>query len=144
VSGMDAVALRSAAILCGQKVFLFNDTIRNNFNEFRQAAEKGQMSDDDMKKYLSICHADRDLDKQCKNLSGGERARVFISICLSFRPKVLMLDEPTSSLDNDTAISVMKNIRSYCAENGMTLIAVSHDRSIIDAADNIITLGGKV
>jgi putative ABC transport system ATP-binding protein len=149
VSIMDATTLRINAVLCGQKVFLFNGTIRENFNEFRRYVAidpkaGNPLSDEMMKKFLSICYAEQDLDKECGNLSGGEKARVFIAIHLAFVPAVLMLDEPTSALDNETAINMMKSIGSYCSENEITLIVVSHDRSVIDAvADNIIDLGGK-
>jgi putative ABC transport system ATP-binding protein len=140
----DTTRLRTKAILCGQNVFLFNDTVRGNFNEFRRYAGLPPLTDDDISKFLGICHAEKDLDKMCRNMSGGERARVFLAVHLSFRPMVLMLDEPTSALDRDTAAAVMGGIITYCIENGMTLIAVSHDRSIVDAfADKVIDLGGK-
>ena len=149
VSIMDVTTLRINAILCGQKVFLFNGTVRENFNEFRRYTAidpkaGNPLSDDAMKEFLSICCAEQDLDRECADLSGGERARVFIAIHLAFVPMVLMLDEPTSALDNETAMTVMKNIRSYCSDNEMTLMVVSHDRRVIDAlADNVIDLGGK-
>jgi putative ABC transport system ATP-binding protein len=144
VNDIDAVALRTDAVLCGQKVFLFDGTIRDNFGGYRKyVLGKEMMADAEIMKYLDICVAERDLDKQCKELSGGERARVFLAIYLSFAPKVLMLDEPTSSLDGDTAVKVMKNIVSHCSGNGMTLIVVSHDIAVTGAvADNVITLGG--
>jgi putative ABC transport system ATP-binding protein len=136
--------LRRNAILCGQNVFLFNDTIRENFNEFRKYADHSCMDDHDIIKFLRICCAPEDLDKQCKNMSGGERARVFLAVHLSFMPRVMMLDEPTSALDHDTANAVIGNIKTYCVENGITLIVVSHDRGIVDTfADHIVDLGGK-
>ena len=148
VTVMDITTLRINAILCGQKVFLFNGTIRENFNEFRRYVAidpkaGNPLSDDAMKEFLNICCAEQDLDRECGDLSGGERARVFIAIHLAFVPAVLMLDEPTSALDGETALTMMKNIRSYCSDNEMTLIVVSHDRRVIDAlADNVIDLGG--
>ena len=144
VSGLDAVGLRTDVMLCGQTVFLFSGTIRENFNEYRRFRRSDPLSDEEMRRYLSICCAEYDIDRMCGSMSGGERARVFLAIHLSFTPAVLMLDEPTSSLDADTALAVMLNIKSYCTENGMTLISVSHDRNIVDAAaDTIIDLGGR-
>ena len=146
ISGIDAVTLRTNAILCGQNVFLFDRSVRDNFNEFRRyrGLSASPMPDDEILRFLNICCAGNDLDKMCRNMSGGERARVFLAIHLSFTPAILMLDEPTSALDRDTAAAVMGNIRSYCTENGITLIVVSHDRGMVDTfADNIIDLGGK-
>ena len=136
--------LRTNAVLCGQSVFLFGGTIKDNFDEFRRYIKLPPLSDDRIVRLLKVCGLECDLGKLCRNMSGGERARVFIAVHLSLTPAVLMLDEPTSALDYDTAVTMMQNIKSYCAENGMTLIVVSHDRSIVDAvADNVIDLGGR-
>ena len=144
VAAMRATDLRRNAILCGQTVFLFDGTVRDNFTEFRRYRGLPPLCDNEIIRFLTICHGEPDLEKACRNMSGGERARVFIAIHMSFAPTVLMLDEPTSALDRDTAAAVMRNITSHCSEKGITLIAVSHDRSIVDAfADNIIDLGGK-
>ena len=145
ISGIkNTTDIRKRAVLCGQNVFLFNGTVKENFNEYRRYVDLPPLPDDEMIRFLNICRAEKDIDKICKNLSGGEKERVFIAIYLSFRPPVLMLDEPTSALDRDTAIDVMRNVKEFCSENDMTLIVVSHDRNVIDAvADNIIDLGGK-
>jgi putative ABC transport system ATP-binding protein len=51
------------------------------------------------------------------------------------------MDEPTSALDDKNAAALMKNIKSYCAQNKITLIVVSHDKAIADKyADNIVFL----
>ena len=79
----------------------------------------------------------------CNVMSGGERQRVFIAINLSYQPKVLMMDEPTSALDDKNADTLIKNIKSYCKANKISLIIVSHDKTIADRyADNIINLLG--
>ncbi|MCL1984387.1 MAG: energy-coupling factor ABC transporter ATP-binding protein [Methanomassiliicoccaceae archaeon] len=136
--------IRKKAVLCGQNVFLFGGTVKENFDEFRRYVNLPPLPDDEMMRFLNICRAEKDIEKVCKNLSGGEKERVFLSIYLSFRPSVLMLDEPTSALDRETALGVMNSIKEYCAGNGITLIAVSHDRNVIDAvADMIVDLGGK-
>jgi len=144
IDTIDISVLRKEVVLCGQDVFLFDDSIRGNFNEFRGYREEPPLSDDEMQAFLRICCVIDDLDKMCRKMSGGERARVFLAIHLSFAPKAIMLDEPTSALDRDTAAAVMGNVRSHCTENGITLIVVSHDRTIVDAfADSVIDLGGK-
>jgi putative ABC transport system ATP-binding protein len=76
-------------------------------------------------------------------MSGGERQRISISICLSLRPKVLLLDEPTSALDDMTSNAVMSNLKTFCHENNITLIIISHNKALAQTyADNIITLEG--
>ncbi len=90
---------------------------------------------------LSLCLIDFDLDKDCKNLSGGERHRVFLAICLSFMPSVILLDEPTSALDKETSINLFKNIKNFCKNNFISCISVCHSEELVEMfADEIIRL----
>ena len=78
-------------------------------------------------------------------MSGGERQRIYIAICLSFHPKVLMLDEPTSALDEATAVSLLQNLKQYCNEHGITLIAITHDKTLAKSyGDEYISLDSEV
>ncbi|MEG1044647.1 MAG: ABC transporter ATP-binding protein [Oscillospiraceae bacterium] len=138
---MDTVQLRKEITLVSQTVFLFDKTIEENFNEFYKYRDVKPLSKEDMKKYLCICCADFDLSAQCERMSGGERQRVFIAICLSFLPKVLMLDEPTSALDSETANRFFENTKLFCSKNEITLIVISHDKTLADKfADEKILL----
>ena len=144
VEEFDVLELRKKVLLCGQSVFLFDGTVRENFERFRSYRGLSPLPDDDIEKFLRISCIDIDLEKSCKNMSGGERARVFIAIYLSFSPEVLLLDEPTSALDKDTATALMVNLKDLVRDDRMTIIAVSHDRSIVEMfADDVIDLGGK-
>ena len=138
----DSMALRRDILLVSQSAYLFNGTIRDNFATFYEYRELACISDEEMKRYLKICSIDLPLETMSYNLSGGEKQRVFIAICLSFEPKVLMLDEPTSALDERNAFCLMENIKSYCAQQGKTLLVISHDLKIVDYfADYRIQLG---
>ncbi|MCC5824212.1 MAG: phosphonate ABC transporter, permease protein PhnE [Phycisphaerales bacterium] len=65
------------------------------------------------------------------HLSGGERQRVAIARALMQRPKILLADEPVSSLDRVNAESIMDLLRTVCAERGITLVSVLHDESLV-------------
>ena len=143
IGSLRATELRRKAVLCGQKVFLFDGTIRDNFDEFRRYRRLPALSDEDITRFLKICRLDHGPERDCGSMSGGEKARVFLAIHLSLGPVVLMLDEPTSALDNETAVAVMRNIKLYCTDNDITLIVISHDRTVVDSiADDVIELGG--
>lgn len=141
IGDYDTIMLRREVTLVSQNVFLFDDTIRNNFKIFYKYREEMPPIDAQIIDYLSLCLADFPLDNNCRELSGGERQRVFISICLSFMPKVLMLDEPTSALDDMTSDKLMYHLKDYCTKNKITLIVITHDKTLAGRhADTIINL----
>ena len=143
IEDYEPIELRRNVLLISQSVYLFDKSIKENFNEYYAYRDLKVIADETMKKFLNICLADFPLDSMCNVMSGGERQRVFIAINLSYQPKVLMMDEPTSALDDKNADTLIKNIKSYCKANKISLIIVSHDKTIADRyADNIINLLG--
>ena len=138
---LDTIGLRKDVLLVSQAVFLFDGSIRDNFAAFYEHREKSLPSDETIKKFLSICCLPFGPDAITNTMSGGEKQRLYLAIFLSFHPAVLMLDEPTSALDSETANSVMGNIISYCHEEGITVIAVSHDKALTAKfSENILEL----
>ncbi len=63
-------------------------------------------------------------------LSGGERQKVMLARALAQRPRVLLLDEPTSSLDLCNQYGVMELVRKACRENGIAVVIVIHDLNL--------------
>lgn len=63
-------------------------------------------------------------------LSGGERQKVMIARALAQQPKVMLLDEPTSSLDIRNQYQVLQIVRDICQTDGLTAIVVIHDLSL--------------
>lgn len=144
VEGLDTVKLRREVVLAAQGVFLFDGTIRQNFDQFHDFRDEPPIGEEEIKRCLALCCAEFPPETRCETLSGGERQRVFLAIHLSFKPKVLMLDEPTSALDEATAFRLLTNVKAWCAENGTTLVAISHDQKLVEAfADEVIRLVGR-
>ncbi len=80
-------------------------------------------------------------DKRRPNqMSGGQQQRVGIARAIVGRPKILFADEPTGNLDSRTTRDVMDLITSQVRANGQTMILVTHDRSIAEYADKIVTI----
>lgn len=126
IAELDAVSYRRRVLLAVQEAFLFEGTIADNFALYAEARGDAPASDEAMRAMLDVCCADFSPDSPCATLSGGERQRVFLAVCLSFNPDVLMLDEPTSALDGATARRLLANLRDHCAQRGITPVAVCH------------------
>lgn len=142
INEIDTIQLRHDVSLISQSVYLFDKSIRENFEEFYNYRDLTPPSENEMKYFLYLCCVPFSLDSNCTIMSGGERQRIYIAIFLSLKPKVLMLDEPTSALDKQNSNNVMENIIAYCKKNDITMVVVSHDGNITEKfADNIITIG---
>lgn len=75
-------------------------------------------------------------------ISGGEKQRIGLARALYDDREIIILDEPFSALDKDTAQRVLKNIRNF---KKYTVIIVTHDSFVVPFCDNVITLkDGKV
>lgn len=63
-------------------------------------------------------------------LSGGERQKVMLARALAQQPKLLLLDEPTSSLDIHNQYQVLEIVRELCHQDGLTAVVVIHDLNL--------------
>lgn len=74
-------------------------------------------------------------------LSGGEQQRVAIARALMRDPKILLADEPTSSLDHDSAHALMALLNALRQRHALTIVSVLHDRALAHAhADRVLAL----
>jgi putative ABC transport system ATP-binding protein len=71
-------------------------------------------------------------------LSGGEQQRVALARALAAQPDLLLADEPTGQLDSQTGKRVIAVMRRLVDELGITLVAVTHDTQVRDAADIVL------
>jgi len=75
-----------------------------------------------------------------ETLSGGEQQRTAIARALSHRPKILLADEPTGNLDEDTGDSIIQLMTQLARDQGMTMLIVTHSHTVAKAADRILRL----
>ncbi len=76
---------------------------------------------------MAFTGVDKLADRKIDQLSGGERQRVFIARAICQEPKIMLLDEPTASLDLAHQVRVMDLMKKLKNEMGITVIMVSHD-----------------
>ena len=71
-------------------------------------------------------------------ISAGEQRRAVIARALINEPALLLADEPTSDLDEQTEIELMDQLRALNRERGMTLITVTHNLRLAEQADRVL------
>jgi ABC-type lipoprotein export system ATPase subunit len=80
------------------------------------------------------------LNMRIQKLSGGERQRTAICRALMNRPRILLADEPTGSLDEKTAETVFQLLLEIAAGEGLTLLMATHDRALAARCDRTVEM----
>lgn len=75
-----------------------------------------------------------------RELSGGETQRAAIARALINRPALLLADEPTGNLDHATGREIIDILRTLNAQDGLTIVMVTHDESLAAEADRVVRL----
>lgn len=118
----------------GQESILYSGSIYDNLISNLDEKEIDKDLLNNLLERLNISKLDNE------NLSGGEKQR--LSICRAFvrKPKIILLDEPTSSLDYDNEIKVLNLIKELNEIYKITVILVSHSNNAISICDNKFVL----
>jgi ATP-binding cassette, subfamily B, heavy metal transporter len=144
IAGVTQTSLRESLGLVPQDVVLFNDTIRYNIAYGRPDATQAEL-DDAARRAQLLPFIQRlpqgwetRVGERGLKLSGGEKQRVGIARVILKDPRILILDEATSSLDSRTEAEVQEALEE--ASKGRTTIVVAHRLSTIAGADKIVVL----
>ena len=84
------------------------------------------------------------LDRRARHrpfeLSGGEQQRVSIARAVAMEPDIVLADEPTGELDSTNAQAIFGLFRQMVTDQGMSVVATTHDHTLLDMADQIYTM----
>jgi len=102
------------------------------------------LEDRDIEKYLSMMGIEEKQFIYPEKLSGGMKKRVNIARALAYNPKLLLLDEPFSSLDLKTKYNLIEDLKKIFSNDNITSLIVSHDPyEISEISDRIYLLSSK-
>ena len=127
-----------------QDNFLFDGTIRENI-----AFARPDATDEEVREVSRIAHCDEFVEafdngyetivgERGVKLSGGQRQRVAIARAILADPRILILDEATSSLDSESEALIRDGLRSL--RKGRTTFVIAHRLSTIESADQILVV----
>lgn len=111
--------------------------VRGTLQYFAHIHNK-HLSDKDIQDYLDKMHLDVTLKQNVMTLSLGERQRLSIATALVSNPQVLVLDEPTASLDHENEIEIYNILKELSTH--MTIVLASHSEESMKYADVVYTL----
>ncbi len=100
----------------------------------------GKLDRDYAKQLLEWVGLKHRMHNKLHQLSGGEQQRVAIAISLSNRPKMLLADEPTGSVDTATSDQIMRIFRDVNKELGITIVIVTHDLELAGKVDRVVAI----
>ena len=144
ITQLRLVDLRGAIAYVPQESFLFSTTIKNNIRygnplaeqpEIEEAAKQAQMHSEILnfpQQYKTV------VGERGITLSGGQRQRMALARALLIDAPVLILDDALSSVDNQTATDILKNLATGTQRK--TVIFISHQMSAAATADRIFVM----
>ena len=132
-----------------QDAFMINDTIENNIRFYGDS-----VTNEDIMEAVKMANIYEFIESQPEKfqamvgergtlLSGGQRQRIVLARVLARKPKILILDEATSSLDNESEFLIQKAIEGLRGK--ISILMIAHRLSTVMIADNLIILeNGKI
>lgn len=151
VAGLDPVQ-SSPQVMCRHVGFVFQDpetqfVVDRVEDEIAFALENAALPRKEMHERVRLAmewlHLESLRKRRLETLSGGERQRVAIASALVFQPRILVLDEPTSQLDPQSAEDVLQVLESLKKNLGLTIVLAEHRlERVLPFTDRLVYLPG--
>ncbi|MES2886556.1 MAG: type I secretion system permease/ATPase [Pseudomonadota bacterium] len=146
---LDPADFRNRLGFVSQEPRLFNGTLRDNVLMGRPTVEASQLTG--VAKLTGLDHVvashpkgwDLSVGEMGGLLSGGQRQLVALARCLVTQPQILLMDEPTSSMDAQSEIMFLRRLKESVGQ--CTLVVVTHRPAVLDLVDRVVVIdAGKV
>ncbi len=146
---IDPADYRARVGFVSQDPRLFNGTLRDNVLLDRPAADPSRLAE-----VAHLTGLDRLIAQHPQGwelpvgeggglLSGGQRQLVALARCLVTRPQILLMDEPTSSMDAQSEVAFLRQLKEACGH--CTLVMVTHRPAVLELVNRVVVVdGGKV
>lgn len=131
---------------CLQGCYAFSTSIRSNFLRLYPGLTEAEILDClACTQFLPVLEClpeglDEPLGEDAAKLSGGERLRLLIALALASPAPLLLLDEPTASLDKKTASALLDALFDRAGKHGQTLLVITHDLPQLDRFAQVINI----
>jgi putative ABC transport system ATP-binding protein len=129
LEAIDPVQLRRRVVMLAQMPVIFPSSVEENLLIGCRLAEKPLPDREAMRAMLLRVGLGKPFDEDAARLSGGEKQRLSLARVMLMDPEVLLLDEPSASLDGETEEQIFTLITEFCRERCKTLVMVTHSEA---------------
>ncbi|WP_071131425.1 ABC transporter ATP-binding protein [Enterococcus timonensis] len=136
----EPTAYRKEVSYCFQTATLFGETVKDNLAFPFEIRDQTFNQEKAFSALKSVGLEKEYLTKSVNSLSGGEKQRVALIRNMLFMPKVLLLDEVTSALDEENQIIIRSLIHQLNQKQGLTIVWVTHNAQEIQSSNRMIRL----
>ncbi|MBM7556132.1 ATP-binding cassette domain-containing protein [Halanaerobacter jeridensis] len=130
VEKWDPIELRQEVIMISQQPVTFTETVGQELQVGFEMTGRQVPKEEKLKQMMQQMQLDKKLSTSVDLLSGGEKQRLALARSLLLNREVLLLDEPSSALDQATEEKVIQQLANYGHHNDITLIMVTHSLNI--------------
>src|SRR6056297_478115 len=144
---VDSVELRREVVMLPQSPAIYEGNVKENLLIGIKFSEKEEIpEDEELEKILKEVSLAKNLYEDAEKMSGGEQQRLALGRIILLDPKVYLLDEPSSALDEETEHLVIEKMVEHVRKTNKTLIMVTHTKRIAkEFADEIVEVKeGKI
>jgi len=125
---INSVAHRRRVTMLSQNPAVFEGNIRDNLNVGLKFQDKDLASDDVLISILEQVKLSKPLDSSANILSGGEKQRLALARVLLLNSEVILLDEPSAALDDETEEIIIQMVAEHARIQKKTMVMVTHSK----------------